>query len=88
MRTQIVAQVQMKTEADGGRHSGFSSGYRPHLVVTPGALFLGVWVVKIEKSTVDNIALPGTSGKVRFDLMYEPNVDYSALSEGASFNHS
>lgn len=76
----------MKSEADGGRPCEFSAGYAPHLVVPPDSGFLAVRVFDVEDPDGYKVVYPGTTAKVLFQLMYHPQVDYSALVEGAEFN--
>lgn len=77
----IIANITMKSEADGGRHCGFWTNYRPHLVPNGTEEYLGVSVVGVSESEA---VLPGTTRRVTFVLMY-PGVDYGRLCIGASF---
>ena len=71
----------MKLEHDGGRHCGFRTNYRPHLVPKDTEDYLGVSVVGVPESEA---VLPGTTRTVEFALMY-PGVDYAQLRVGARF---
>lgn len=77
----IIAEITMKTEADGGRHCGFWTSYRPHLVPKGSEDYLGVSVAGVDE--VDAV-IPGTTRTVQFELMY-PSVNYSGLSVGSRF---
>ena len=80
MSASINALVTMKSAAEGGRRSAFSVGYSPHLVVDAGEL-MGVRVAAAPPQV-----LPGAEATIEFQLLYAPNVDYSALLEGTSFD--
>ena len=77
----IIANITMKSEADGGRPCGFWTNYRPHLVPKGTEDYLGVSVTDVPESEA---VLPGTTRRVSFELMY-PSVDYGSLCVGASF---
>lgn len=77
----IIANITMKSEADGGRPCGFWTNYRPHLVPNGTEDYLGVSVIGVPESEA---VLPGTVRRVSFELMY-PGVDYGGLCVGASF---
>jgi len=77
----IIADITMKPELDGGRHSGFWANYRPHLIPKGTEDYLGVSVVGIPESEA---VLPGSTRTVEFELMY-PGVDYAQLGVGARF---
>ena len=69
--------------AEGGRRRGVSlcgGQYRPHLVVGSGA-YLGVAFVGGPKELV----LPGSTATGSVAFMYEPGVNYDAVSEGVTF---
>lgn len=78
----IRTQLEMKREVDGGRHAPFWENYRPHLIPSGTEDYLGVTVVNLRE---DQAVAPGTSATVEFDLVYHPNVDYSGLSVGTTF---
>ena len=77
----IIANITMKSEADGGRPCGFWTNYRPHLVPKGTEDYLGVSVTGVPESEA---VLPGTTRRVIFELMY-PGVDYGSLCVGSSF---
>jgi translation elongation factor EF-Tu-like GTPase len=77
----IIANITMKSAADGGRPCGFWTNYRPHLVPKGTEDYLGVSVTGISESEA---VLPGTTRRVSFELIY-PDVDYGGLCSGASF---
>jgi translation elongation factor EF-Tu-like GTPase len=77
----IIADITMKSELDGGRHCGFWTNYRPHLIPKGTEDYLGVSVVGIPESEA---VLPGSTRTVEFEFMY-PTIDYSQLSVGAQF---
>jgi len=72
----------MKREEDGGRHAQFWENYRPHLIPVGTEDYLGVTVVNLPE---DQAVTPDASATVEFDLVYHPNVDYSGLAVGTSF---
>lgn len=79
----IDVEIKFFTSEDGGRSStvNLSEGkYRPHLRVNGGE-YLGVTFVD---GPLEPVA-PGWSGSAIVALLYEPNIDYSALKPGASF---
>ena len=76
--------VEFRTAAEGGRVSAAFLGdgkYRPHLRVAGGE-YLGVAFVGVPESLVQ----PGASCMATVSFMYEPEVDYAALVEGAQFD--
>ena len=79
---QITSRVCMKAEMDGGRHAPFWENYRPHLVVRGTEDYLGVTVVDLPQAQA---VKPGASAQVSFNLVYHPEVDYSALQPETEF---
>jgi len=80
MKPSVVARIQMKPEAADGRHSAFTEGYSPHFVVSDHAEWLGVRAIQCPGPVA-----PGDEAEVVFALMYYPEVDYSELRVGATF---
>lgn len=79
MTPRILVHLSMKEEQSGGRHAPFAEGYRPHFIVGAGE-WLGVIATRCFKPVA-----PGEEADVEFELVYHPNVDYSALCVGAEF---
>lgn len=80
----VRVQIQFKTETDGGRAMAASlrSGiYRPHFRVSGGE-YLGVVLCN---GPADAVA-PGASACADAVLIYEPDIDYSALTPGVDFD--
>jgi hypothetical protein len=80
----VRVQIQFKTEADGGRATAAnlrSGVYRPHLRVSGGE-YLGVVLCNGPADAVT----PGESACADAVLIYEPAVDYSALTPGVEFD--
>jgi translation elongation factor EF-Tu-like GTPase len=77
----VIADITMKLELDGGRHCGFWTNYRPHLIHKGTEEYLGVSVVGVPETEA---VLPGTTRTVEFEIMY-PDLDYTRLSVGAEF---
>lgn len=82
----IEAELAMKPEQDGGRHSYFTAGYRPHLVVPPSQEYLGVSVSAVLSSRADGEVFPGEAAVVEFQEMYFLGVSYDQLQVGAAFD--
>jgi hypothetical protein len=80
MRPRAIVYLRMKSASDGGRHAPFTEGYRPHFVVPPDGEYLGVMAVHCSGPVV-----PGEEATVDFELVYHPEVDYSALQVGSTF---
>jgi translation elongation factor EF-Tu-like GTPase len=80
MTHRVLVHLKMKFEADGGQPAPFTEGYRPHFVIPPDGEYLGVVAARCPGPVG-----PGDEADVEFDLVYQPNVDYSALREGTEF---
>lgn len=78
----ILTKLEMRSEEEGGRREPFWESYRPHLIPEGTEDYLGVSVVGL---TEEQAVHPGTTAEVEFDLVYYPNVDYSALCVGTEF---
>src|SRR5262245_34968196 len=81
MKPSVVTRIQMKPEASGGRHAPFTEGYCPHFVVAGHSEWLGVRVVQCPGPVA-----PGDEAEVVFALMYHPQLDYSVLQVGTTFD--
>jgi translation elongation factor EF-Tu-like GTPase len=82
----IEAEINMKSEQEGGRHSFFTVGYCPHLVVPPSQVYLGVRVSTVLSSRVSGEISPGEVAVVAFKAMYFPGISYDELKVGEAFN--
>ena len=75
--------VTFTTTAEGGRRSAVSlgnGGYRPHFRVSGGE-YLGVEYVVGPQEPVR----PGGTALATVSFLYEPTVNYAALTDGANF---
>lgn len=83
MATIAVVWIEMLSVESGGRKSPVSVGYRPHFRVRGGdGEYLGIEFVEFSEEPVQ----PGASVRAKVELVYEPEVDYSALVAGAEFD--
>ena len=79
----ISVEIKFRTPLNGGRTNPVilnGGAYRPHLKVGDGE-YLGVAFVDGSPEPVS----PGESTIANVVLVYEPDVDYSALISGADF---
>lgn len=76
----IEAQVYILTKEEGGRHTGFTSGYRPQLYCRTADMNASVVLPD------GQIILPGDSASIRFDLLYdlvlEPKTRFTLRESG------
>ena len=74
----IWAEITFLPASDGGRIALPGVGYRPHAVVEDGE-YLGIEFVEGSPAEF------GVPSLFRLALTYHPEVDYSALVQGAAF---
>lgn len=78
-KPRIVANIQMFTEENGGRHGPFTEGYRPYLKIGDGDL-MAVTVAKCS-----GLVAPGDEAEIEIEFDYPGAVDYSPLVENTCF---
>lgn len=81
--------VEFKSTNEGGRHSAVwfnaaaTTRYRPHLCVHgKDSEYLGVEFI----DGPEHMIAPGDKTQATVRFMYEPQVSYAALVEGATFD--
>src|SRR5690349_5030136 len=77
MKPELLVRL---SESEGGRHGPFTEGYCPHFIAEGSMEWLGV-----RGSSCPGPVAPGDTAELRVELLYHPELHYSALEPGSKF---
>lgn len=75
----VVIDAQLTSSTLGGKRHPFCEGYCPHLVAERDGIYLGVRLVDCPE-----MVQPGETKRLKFQLLYYPQVDYSPMEIGSA----